>query len=1361
MLGKFIKLPHFRHRHPLHNPMQTSIKPTRQAGTRGVALVIVISLIAMLTVVTVALLLMVGQSTQRTASEVAAHQSEGLAQTAFEVMLADLGNEMERGSTSFSDNKLADGSNYRIYDLTGKRQGMRVTSSVLAGAPGTGVLVKQSQPTLPFHTWPPAAGKPAPLIRSSSVSTDSGTTALAATLWLTPKFLAPTEVFSAATAPRWIYLARNGSNPTTFTTALRQEKLGTAAPNPTFVLGRYAYNLYETSGMLDINVAGFPSPTSAAPEPTASRVGEKGTQLFADISLLPGMTTAKMDQVARWRHLWSADTKVSDTYVARSEGGGWRRMFDNDNSFLSRQDLLSFWKANAMPDGALPFLTHFSRDLDAPSFRPDPSRPRIKLAAHRGGNDAFGLDDVLNPDLQAFSTTRQGPLVQRRFALERLKYVATPKTTAPLDAKTIEMAEKYFGLRWEPAEGVWLYVHARPNGSIATLALVPADREPNLFELLRAAINVGSLGRQQGTSDVKDGGYTLANGFDSRTAASKHYSNWNNAAPKAAQDASVDLQILQIGANMIDQFDENSFPTTIRLNKPAGTPGVPFYVSGKEDVPYAVMTRVIPYRGKTLPGVVVYNHNWATGEFETVGGSKAYEINATMQVRLWRPHQPVDNYDGPVNFRIRTEHADPAGGSKFWTWSGWRMPLKEPTMYEITHWGHDDTDDAKLNSKHPSITAWDKSYKFKFEHTWGGAKGPPPESIDCPLCGTKLKVTGETLRAPITNAIINRITSGASIVSPDMEGNTGSQANNSPQSNGDYTFWGGPDYSADGRPKLFTGAEEIIVNVPYDKTAFREPQMVHSVEHGATAGYSVSGNMIETQDGDLRTTNRLGLPAKYKSVAGFLISRSMSASLETGYNASRPYNRDRALELRLGQMHFRSGPIDVIMEYQLPGTTQWRLYQRSEFGQATLATSSRDAFGSNPTTWVSKSAIYTSNFVDPRTPLWGGIGNYEAVDKHESWNLSEEGRTGRYQKTRWTLDGTNASSTGNPTWCSHPLISAYYGWNVFNYEPGQPGANPGNDQMRQNLAVVENDDDLWIPGDRMKRNFSYKDPDEVLRYGVAMVNEYNNNQFLGNPLVSRHSIGSTGLLTKTESYSGRPRILNRAFRSVGELGYVFRGTPWRDIEFLHPSSPDAALLDLFCVNEEVDAAGNVPTGTAALKPPVVAGRVNLNAAGVDVIAALLKGSSRDKGAVPMTEADARKIATVFVNAVRGTSAVNGFQPMVSKADLVSQPKQPAGGGAADGTTTGLMKRLSDEFSIAEDRSIKDRRQVVTRALSSGTTVRAWNFMLDLVVQSGRLSPKAASLTDFNAAAERRYWVHFSVDRLTGKLLDVQWERVTY
>jgi hypothetical protein len=235
--------------------------------------------------------------------------------------------------------------------------------------------------------------------------------------------------------------------------------------------------------------------------------------------------------------------------------------------------------------------------------------------------------------------------------------------------------------------------------------------------------------------------------------------------------------------------------------------------------------------------------------------------------------------------------------------------------------------------------------------------------------------------------------------------------------------------------------------------------------------------------------------------------------------------------------------------------------------------------------------------------------------------------------------------------------------------------------------------------------------------------------------------------------------LNRPFRSVGELGYVFRGTPWRDIDFLHENSPDAGLLDLFCIGEETDASGNsVTPSTATIAAgggaPVVAGRVNLNRAGVDVVTALLMGSSREDGAAAMTYTEANNLAKVFVKAVDGTAPQNGFQPMVSLSELVSQPKA-----GTTGSTTGIINKLSGIFSNSEDRSIKDRRQVVTRALTSGTTVRSWNFMLDLVVQSGRLPSSASDLNQFVSTGERRYWVHFAVDRITGTLLDVQWERV--
>jgi hypothetical protein len=76
-----------------------------------------------------------------------------------------------------------------------------------------------------------------------------------------------------------------------------------------------------------------------------------------------------------------------------------------------------------------------------------------------------------------------------------------------------------------------------------------------------------------------------------------------------------------------------------------------------------------------------------------------------------------------------------------------------------------------------------------------------------------------------------------------------------------------------------------------------------------------------------------------------------------------------------------------------------------------------------------------------------------------------------------------------------------------------------------------------------------------------------------------------------------------------------------------------------------------------------------------------------------------------------------------------------------------------------DQSVNDRREFAVRALSDGTTVRAWNFLLDLVVQSGRLRSDASGLHQFQAVAERRFWIHFAIDRPSGKIIAVQWEPV--
>src|SRR5438034_6813254 len=62
-------------------------------------------------------------------------------------------------------------------------------------------------------------------------------------------------------APDWVFVTAAGATP---------------SPAPANVIGRYAYAIYDEGGLLDMNAAGYPSPT------TILQYGRKGSLAFAD-----------------------------------------------------------------------------------------------------------------------------------------------------------------------------------------------------------------------------------------------------------------------------------------------------------------------------------------------------------------------------------------------------------------------------------------------------------------------------------------------------------------------------------------------------------------------------------------------------------------------------------------------------------------------------------------------------------------------------------------------------------------------------------------------------------------------------------------------------------------------------------------------------------------------------------------------------------------------------------------------------------------------------------------------------------------------------------------------------------------------
>jgi hypothetical protein len=87
-------------------------------------------------------------------------------------------------------------------------------------------------------------------------------------------------------APDWVLVTRNGPSVQTAIGSGSTALNNPVSTNTNYVIGRYAYAVYDEGGLLDINVAGFPTP-STLPVAWVTDVGRKGVLAFADLTALP------------------------------------------------------------------------------------------------------------------------------------------------------------------------------------------------------------------------------------------------------------------------------------------------------------------------------------------------------------------------------------------------------------------------------------------------------------------------------------------------------------------------------------------------------------------------------------------------------------------------------------------------------------------------------------------------------------------------------------------------------------------------------------------------------------------------------------------------------------------------------------------------------------------------------------------------------------------------------------------------------------------------------------------------------------------------------------------------------------------
>jgi Tfp pilus assembly protein PilX len=643
--------------------MQTSRSIPPAGNRRGVALVIILAFVVLLTGLVIAFFSRSIVDRQISNSSVSRAKVSAFADGAVNAIVDQLKQEIVLNSSS---TPLTSGTIYT--PLSPAAMLPQLTGTI--GITGTAALnlLKLSNPGQPFYTSSMGTIPATAVAVSSTIPSLNGRYVSPARWnkhYLVPLATNATDSTpdpTTFTPPSWVLVARDGSNPTP--TALSSNL--TASPSSTSsVVGRYAFAIYHEGGLLDVNAAGYPSTTGS------NLSAYKPALAYADLTQIPGgLTPAMIDNLVAWRNYASipvpgpsflnpnfssvpaSGSNYFNLIVSNSAGfltvsGTAQSNSQTDRMFTSRQELIKFLQTGLGLSGTslnvLNYLATFTRDINQPSYvrlqSTNPSKtldynanaPKVLAigATGAGGNNYGGqsLDDQVNPSflgvrVQQNKTFQRNdksmavagePLVKKRFALNRLAWLTYRgpsylRSQGDPDIQALIKAgipwsflqqgfdtniEAYFGLTWDYQNQQWKYnFHNGASGNgpsgpimkLADIANLGAPRDPDFFELLKATINVGSLGKALLPSNT-----SMPADIGALNPQEQPY-NYNYYA-----ESSVDFQVIQIGANIISQFQTSNYPPRIVFDDGSGSAYSPHTFVGVSNLPYlnSVVTGVL------------------------------------------------------------------------------------------------------------------------------------------------------------------------------------------------------------------------------------------------------------------------------------------------------------------------------------------------------------------------------------------------------------------------------------------------------------------------------------------------------------------------------------------------------------------------------------------------------------------------------------------------------------------------------------------------------------------------------------------------------------------------------------------------
>src|SRR6266576_1889873 len=399
-------------------------------------------------------------------------------------------------------------------------------------------------------------------------------------------------------APDWVFVTTAGATP---------------SPAPANVIGRYAYAIYDEGGLLDMNAAGYPSPT------TILQYGRKGSLAFADLAGLGsyGLSTTALDNVVGWRNYASSQpsgTLPSFSFSANASNTYYNFILSDPNyiqltnyftsspltyftnSFLTtsqapvnnnrtdqamtaRQELIklrSAVSAGISFSNALQYLGTFSREALAniPQWSPttpDATNPNFQTLLVTG---SFTRNDGTTANVGDY-------LVNKRFLLQRLNWLTYK---GPSALRTIPTSAPALA---DPNYDMWLLNRSDVNSITFGLTrnFLLQGTAANIlkyFGLVWDATNerwnyVGNSGGITPVGSIANWGVWVTPGanfepdfFELLQAGILNnslgdFSSSDPALPLVHQQSKM-LHILTIGANLIAQSRADSYPVRIACN---------------------------------------------------------------------------------------------------------------------------------------------------------------------------------------------------------------------------------------------------------------------------------------------------------------------------------------------------------------------------------------------------------------------------------------------------------------------------------------------------------------------------------------------------------------------------------------------------------------------------------------------------------------------------------------------------------------------------------------------------------------------------------------------------------------------------